>query len=88
MTCKYCDFKEPKPGTPYRAGTTPVGKPLTKRRDEYYIDFIILCHEDGRRCNPPLDIDRYLISWDRGGTGYFAEINFCPICGRDLRGGE
>lgn len=85
MACEYCDFKVPQPDTPYRVGNAPIGRPLSKRWDEYYNDFIALCHDDGSRCNPPLDIDQYIIVWDRSGNGFYASINYCPMCGRDLR---
>ncbi len=82
MACEYCDFKVPE------NGGAAVGKPIVKRRDEYYTDYIRLAHYDGARCCPPMDIDQYVIEWENGGRGFYAEIDYCPKCGRKLGDAE
>lgn len=78
MTCKYCDFKNPKDGQKYTAGLYPVGKPLSYSEDGY----IIMSHKNGCPANP--DENKYQIEFDLFGVGIYTEINYCPKCGRKL----
>ena len=86
--CEYCDFKNPTPLETRRTCCDKVGrKPLVARNDEVYgregiwLGFV-----------PASDLlglpDRYEIVFWEAGRGFYAEIDFCPKCGRDLRGGD
>lgn len=86
--CGYCDFKDPTPLETHRTGCDRVGKkPMHARDDEVYgregiwLGFIAANDLVGLP-------DRYEIVFWEAGVGYGSEINYCPMCGRDLRGGE
>lgn len=86
--CKYCDFKSPTPLEAYRTGCDKVGrKPLVARNDEVYGREGIWLGFDAANDLVGLP-DRYEVAFWEGGRGFYANINYCPMCGRDLRGGE
>lgn len=49
-------------------------KPTASRTD--FKDWEIWMHEGESPC---------MMCFDRGGSGAYIDINYCPICGRDLR---
>ena len=73
--CPYCHsaYKYHPEGSIH--GKRVAFKPTASRTD--FKDWEIWMHEGETPC---------MMCFDCGGSGAYIDINYCPICGRDLRG--
>ena len=73
--CPYCHdyYKYHKPGSIH--GKPVAFRPTASATD--FKDWEIWLHEGEAPC---------MMCFDRGGSGAYIDINYCPICGRDLKG--
>ena len=85
MACEYCNVKIPGKNAAIRCGNYPIGKPFFTNKDEYGIYvYAVISHKNGCLAIP--DEDEWRLNYTSGGAGHYIPINYCPICGRDLRG--
>lgn len=82
--CEYCEVKPPKEGAMVTVGTYPIGKPLFTNRDEYGIYAYAVISREVWKCDPS-GSTRWHLNYLNGGAGHCLPINYCPMCGRDLR---
>lgn len=80
--CEYCTCKKPREGATAPLGNYPVGKYIIRGDD----GFIAIREDNGTPVIPAPT--SYSIELSLFGVGIGHRINFCPMCGRDLRGGE
>lgn len=78
--CPYCDAKRPRKLCNDKVGDYPMGKPLAINEDGY----IVISHHGPCKAFPQQD--EWHINLSLFGVGIYSKIDYCPKCGRDLKG--